>query len=40
MAARGWAPTRSIEESIIETLGFLEANPFVNDRQKSPEVAR
>jgi len=40
LRALGWAPTRSIEESIIETLGFLEANPFVNDRQKSPEVAR
>jgi UDP-glucose 4-epimerase len=33
----GWAPTRSIEESIVETLGFLEANPFVNDRQPPPE---
>jgi len=38
--ALGWAPTRSIEESIVETLAFLEANPFVNDRQKNPEIAR
>ena len=36
----GWAPTRSIEESIAETLAFLQANPFVDDRQKPPEVAR
>ena len=35
----GWAPTRSIEESIVETLAFLEASPFVNDRRKSSEVS-
>jgi UDP-glucose 4-epimerase len=40
LRALGWAPTRGIEESIVETLAFLEANPFVNDRQRSPEGAR
>ena len=40
LRALGWAPTRSIEESIVETLAFLEANPFVNDRQRPPEEAR
>ena len=39
LRALGWAPTRSIEESIVETLAFLEANPFVNDRQMPAEVA-
>jgi UDP-glucose 4-epimerase len=38
--ALGWAPTRSIRESIVETLAFLEASPFVNDRQKPPELPR
>ena len=38
LRALGWAPTRSIEESIVETLAFLEASPFVNDRRKSPEA--
>lgn len=40
LRALGWAPTRGIEESIVETLAFLEANPFVNDRQPPPEGAR
>jgi UDP-glucose 4-epimerase len=26
----GWAPTRSIQDSIVETLQFLQANPFVD----------
>jgi len=34
----GWAPTRSIEESIVETLAFLESNPFVEDRRRPAEV--
>jgi len=34
LRALGWAPTRSIEESIVETLAFLEAHPFVNDRRR------
>jgi UDP-glucose 4-epimerase len=28
----GWAPTRTIEESIVETLRFLENNPFTERR--------
>jgi UDP-glucose 4-epimerase len=40
LRALGWAPTRGIEESIVETLAFLEANQFVNDRQRPPEGAR
>jgi UDP-glucose 4-epimerase len=40
LRALGWAPTRSIEESIVETLAFLEASPFVNDRQQPAEVSR
>jgi len=38
LRALGWAPTRSIRESIVETLGFLEASPYVNDRRGSPQV--
>jgi len=38
LRALGWAPTRTIEQSIIETLSFLEASPFVNDRRKSSEA--
>ncbi|HET6980622.1 MAG TPA: NAD-dependent epimerase/dehydratase family protein [Myxococcaceae bacterium] len=38
LRALGWAPTRSIEESIVETLSFLEASPYVNDRRSPPEV--
>lgn len=38
LRALGWAPTRSIEESIVETLSFLEASPYVNDRRSGPEV--
>ena len=30
--ALGWAPTRTIEEGVIDTLRFLEANPFVSKR--------
>lgn len=37
LRALGWAPTRSIEESIVETLAFLEASPFVNDRRHAAE---
>ena len=40
LRALGWAPTRGIEESIVETLAFLEANPFVNDRQRPQEGPR
>jgi nucleoside-diphosphate-sugar epimerase len=40
LRALGWAPTRTIEQSIVETLAFLEASPFVNDRQKPPELPR
>jgi UDP-glucose 4-epimerase len=28
----GWAPTKSIEQSITETLHFLEANPYASQR--------
>jgi UDP-glucose 4-epimerase len=38
LRALGWAPTRSIEESIVETLAFLEASPFVNDRSRVVEA--
>ncbi len=38
LRALGWAPTRSIEESIVETLAFLEAHPFVDHRQRPAEV--
>jgi UDP-glucose 4-epimerase len=38
LRALGWAPTRSIEESIVETLAFLEAHPFVNDRRSPAEA--
>jgi UDP-glucose 4-epimerase len=31
--ALGWAPTRSIESSIIDTVRFLQANPFCADRR-------
>ena len=37
LRALGWAPTRTIPESIVDTLAFLEASPFVNDRQAPPE---
>jgi UDP-glucose 4-epimerase len=30
--ALGWAPTRTIEDSIVDTLPFLEASPFVERR--------
>ena len=30
--ALGWRPTRSIEESVVETLGFLNGNPFAARR--------
>ena len=38
LRALGWAPTRSIEESIVETLAFLEASPFVAARRSPAEV--
>ena len=28
----GWAPSRTIEESIVETLGFLADNPYTEKR--------
>jgi UDP-glucose 4-epimerase len=28
MRALGWSPTKTIEESIVETLRFIAANPF------------
>jgi len=28
--ALGWAPTKTIEESVVETLRFIEANPFLH----------
>ena len=31
----GWAPTRTIEESVVETLQFLAANPFCEKRRSS-----
>jgi UDP-glucose 4-epimerase len=30
--ALGWAPTRTIEDSVLDTLRFLDANPFVSRR--------
>jgi UDP-glucose 4-epimerase len=30
--ALGWAPTKTIEESIVETLGFIAANPYTEQR--------
>ena len=30
--ALGWAPTRTIEESIVDTLRFLDASPFLEKR--------
>jgi UDP-glucose 4-epimerase len=30
--ALGWAPTKTIEESIVETLRFLTENPYVDQR--------
>ncbi|MGE5180407.1 MAG: NAD-dependent epimerase/dehydratase family protein [Acidobacteriota bacterium] len=30
--ALGWAPTRTIEDSVVDTLRFLDANPFVARR--------
>lgn len=32
ISALGWAPTKSIEASVVETLEFLEANPYVLKR--------
>jgi UDP-glucose 4-epimerase len=32
LRALGWAPTRTIEDSIVDTLRFLDANPFVERR--------
>jgi UDP-glucose 4-epimerase len=37
LRALGWSPTRSIPESIVETLAFLEASPFVDDRLRRAE---
>ena len=30
--ALGWKPTKTIEESVIDTLRFLDANPFISRR--------
>jgi UDP-glucose 4-epimerase len=30
--ALGWAPTRTIEDSVVDTLRFLDANPYVSQR--------
>jgi len=38
LRALGWHPSRTIEESIVETLAFLETHPFVHARQRSPET--
>ncbi len=32
--ALGWAPTKTIEQSVVETLEFLVANPAVEHREK------
>jgi UDP-glucose 4-epimerase len=32
LRALGWSPTKTIEESIVETLRFLESNPFAKRR--------
>jgi UDP-glucose 4-epimerase len=34
--ALGWAPTRTIEQSVVETLEFLMANPYVERRSMVP----
>lgn len=34
--ALGWAPTKTIEESVVETLEFLIANPYVERRSMGP----
>jgi UDP-glucose 4-epimerase len=34
LRALGWAPTRTLEESVIETLQFLQQNPYC-DRRKA-----
>jgi UDP-glucose 4-epimerase len=34
--ALGWAPTRTIEQSVVETLEFLVANPAVERRSMLP----
>ncbi len=31
----GWAPTKSIEESVVETLRFIEANPFIQQPSRA-----
>jgi UDP-glucose 4-epimerase len=33
LRALGWAPTRTIEDSIVETLRFLQANPYCERRR-------
>jgi UDP-glucose 4-epimerase len=33
ISSLGWAPRRSIEESIVDTLEYLVANPFTEQRQ-------
>ena len=34
--ALGWTPTKSIEDSVIETVRFIQANPFLHQ----PPVAK
>ena len=29
----GWSVTKTIEESVVETLRFIEANPFLHEPQ-------
>jgi UDP-glucose 4-epimerase len=36
LRALGWAPTRSLEQSIVETLRFLAANPFCEEPRPRP----
>jgi UDP-glucose 4-epimerase len=39
MRALGWAPTKTIEQSVVETLDYLIANPFVERRSMIPPRA-
>jgi UDP-glucose 4-epimerase len=36
MRALGWAPTKTIEQSVVETLEFLMAHPYVERRSMVP----
>jgi UDP-glucose 4-epimerase len=39
MRALGWAPTKTIEQSVVETLEFLIAHPYVERRSMVPTKA-